>query len=425
MGALNTVPRLVGVICALILVGCARTTECDPYVGVCPRPQVGVVVNDAGFVKSIWLEEPGITISERGVAKTICRGELDVAPGEEILFRGDEAFVVTAADSPSPQILSRVPASLYGTSLIDIEGDGNIEYIEQYGSEIVRLRNHAGEVLWEVVSDSDKAPHSWWSRSLWFDIDGDAFLEFMIGTDHGVELRSADGTILTTIGSVPYGNMHLGQFDEDAELELALREAPSQDELGRIETFDLDGTLLGSFLPPDRDADSLFSYFYVVPDPTVPGLERIMAGCRIYDPAGNEVGVLDENEYGYCYTGRAIVERDELITSCSVFVPQEMETPPFNVQFDVQRDVFRVEVTYSFERYEFHNIVSAGSRHNTMRTVVMIYDQDGSLVYHEVLDSKSGPGSFAVVPSEVEGAEVLLLADDSTVFAYSLPAATP
>lgn len=426
MGALNTVPRLVGVICALILVGCSRTTECDPYVGVCPRPQVGVVVNDAGFVKSIWLEEPEVTPRARWYEKAVCRGDVDVAQGDEIFFEGENAFVVVAVDPDSPRIISRVPLRLSGTSLIDVEGDGNVEYVERDSAGAIRLRNHAGDVVWEVTSDLDDPPVQWSMNVFWLDFDGDGFLEFLVSTDHGVELRAADGAVLGIIGTLPYRFMRLGQFDEDPDFELVAQQAPYQDESARIDTYDLDGTLLGSFVPLDERASTYDpSIFFLAADPTVPELDRIEYDCRIYDPVGNEVGTLEKDEYGLCRTGHEIIGWETTSTECKNGISPEMATEPFGVRFNGENAAYRVELTYSFERYDWWDPVFAGSQHNIKRTILRIYDAVGDLAYHEVLGPKSGPGSFAVIPSEVESAEVLLLADDSTVFAYSLPAATP
>lgn len=425
MNALITTVHMACVTCVFFLAGCTLTIPCDAEVGVCPRPQVGVVVNNAGFVKSIWLDEPEVTVSGRGVVTTICRADVDAAPGEEVLFLGNDAFVVAAVDPSLPRIVSKVAAHLYDISMIDIEGDGNIEYVERGYSIGFRLRDHTGDVLWEFAPDSEAPMPFGWSNPVWLDSDGDRTLEFLIGTDHGVELRSADGSVLRTIGSAPYKRMYLGQFDVNADLELIAGLALPQEGLVRVDTFDLEGTLLGSFSLPDPDGDWLYSYFYVAADPTVPGLERIRGNCILYDPAGNDVGALEMQEYGSCFTRRDIVGEDQLSTNCSISQADEMGTEPFNVRFDVGGGAHRVELTYSLERYDWTDFNSAGTAYYPKRTILMIYDPNGYLVYHEVLDSKSGPGSFAVIPSEVEGAEVLLLADDSTVFAYSLPAVTP
>lgn len=410
--------------CLLVFTDCSEVIPCDAEVGVCPRPKVGVVVNDAGVVKSIWLDEPNVTVSGLGLQKTICRGDLDVAPGEEVLFLGDTEFVVVPEDPTFPRILSRVSTGLYATRLIDVEGDGNIEYLDQYYGEAIRLRNHTGDVQWEVTSDSENAPPFLSFTSYWLDVVGDTSLEILINTQHGVELRSANGTVLATMGVEPYETVFLAQLDEDADLELVARTAWNPSVLGRIDTFDLDGTLLGSIASPDSDADWQFAWFYVAADPNVAGLERIVVDCKLYDPAGNEVGVLERDEYDLCHTGREILGMDQVDTSCDLVL--EMNPEPFNVQLSAGSAAHRIDFSYSFERYEWNDfLVSSGTRYNPKRTILKIFDPNGALVYHEVLGSKSGPGSFTVIPSQVEGAEVLLVADDSTVFAYTLPANAP
>lgn len=423
MHAPNARFRSVVLIWVSLVAGCHEVIPCDDEVGVCPRPDVEVVVNDGGFVKSIWIEEPEITVTLGGSVRTMCRGDLDAAPGEEIIFRGDYHFMVLRHESAAPRILSRVPSNFFRTRLIDIEGDGNVAYLEHGSSETVRLWSHAGDMLWEVKSDSDKAPPFWASRTLWLDTNGNGSLDFLVGTDHGVELRSAAGTLLATIGSLPYWRLVLGQFDEDPDWELATLDydspVPPPGRFHRISTFDLDGTPLGSFSSPDRETDDLFEWFYPVADPNTPGVERIAVECTLYDPAGNEVGVLERNEYGSCYVGRDIIGADVVETDCAT--DTGLVTEPFGVRFSPGSEPYRVEMAHSFARYDFHDFVTAGSRYDPKRTILKIVAPDGALVYHEVLGSKSGPGSFVVMPSQVDGAEILLLADDSVVWAYSLP----
>lgn len=77
--------------------------ECDPDRGVCPPPEPGLVDDEVGLTKSVWFEETGVGEPKR-LEPTICRADLDVGPGEEIVFRGWDGLAVLGRRRRNPAL---------------------------------------------------------------------------------------------------------------------------------------------------------------------------------------------------------------------------------------------------------------------------------------------------------------------------------
>ena len=71
--------------------------ECDEDLGVCPKPEVGVLVDDGRFAKSVWAEAGAMvrpvfqTTGE--VQATRCLGDVDRAEGDEVILKGERGCV--------------------------------------------------------------------------------------------------------------------------------------------------------------------------------------------------------------------------------------------------------------------------------------------------------------------------------------------
>ena len=90
------------------------------------------------------------------------------------------------------------------------------------------------------------------------------------------------------------------------------------------------------------------------------------------------------------------------------------------MRFSKNREPFRVELSHSVEiTLPF---VAGLASFKVLRAILEIYDEAGSLVYREVSDAGNAPGSASVIPSDVEGEELLLLADNTRILAYRLNA---
>ncbi|MEE9270910.1 MAG: hypothetical protein V3V49_11695 [Candidatus Krumholzibacteria bacterium] len=390
------------------------------------------MLNEIDLAKSLWIEDSRVEPSGAGTA--ICRGDLDQTPGDEIVFRGTDGFLVLSPGPTAPVVYSAIEAR--GVRFVDVEGDGDAEYLERSWSEGIRLWDHTGVLLWEVRPDRNQVPAFWTSGVLWADVNDDGKLEFLVGTHQGVELLTGSGDRLSIIGDLPYRKLTLGQLDDDDDLELVtldydLRsEAPNREH--RLTTWDLDGTKLGSFQAPNRESRRAFEFYSLFSDPEQPGLDRIKLDCALYAPDGTEVGSLLPSDTGYCFGDRADFGREVMFEGCPT--DREFEVEPIDVQFRSNAEPFRVEFAYSFELVYWSELWSflsgpppsgsgaiytgRGTYHNTTRVILKIHDGSGALVYHEVLASGSNPGSFTVIPSDVEGEEILLLVDDSSILAY-------
>ena len=88
------------------------------------------------------------------------------------------------------------------------------------------------------------------------------------------------------------------------------------------------------------------------------------------------------------------------------------------VRFSKDREPFRVELSHSVETTL--PFIAGLTSFKVLRAILEIYDESGSLVYREVSDAGNAPGSVVVIPSDVEGEELLLLADDVRILEYRL-----
>jgi len=181
---------------------------------------------------------------------------------------------------------------------------------------------------------------------------------------------------------------------------------------GLVETWRLDGTRLGSFV-------SLADYWRLAVH-RLPGDESrdyVRIDCTIFDLDGTEVGQIDGDEYGNCrHAGVDYGEAFETLGTCA----SEGKAETLHVRFAADREPFRVEPTYSIDSIGTTVVCGFSLDTHATRTILRVFDPDDILVYHEVIESASPPGSITVIPSDVEGEEILLVADDTRILAYRL-----
>jgi hypothetical protein len=407
------------ILAGALLPGCYhRTFPCDAEVGVCPRPEPGILVERREISKSLWYEDDRLVVEEEGFLLTVCRGDLDTRAGEEIIFRGDEGFVVLSSAPTDPAIYGFMDIVPIKVRYVDVESDGDVEYLEYERFERVRLLDHSGGTVWEVRPDYDRVPPFWTPPVLWLDTDEDGLLEFFVGTEEGVQHLTADGTLVGTIGDAPYWRIRLGQLDDDEDLELVAAHvhvpSPPPGKHDSLSTWDLDGAPIASFDVTDSDEPRLIGYFALVPAGERGQSDRIWIGDALYDPQGVRVGTIEEWDWNS--SPLPIAGTEQAYDACPAHIGTSAE--PVSVRFVRDEDPFVVEFAHSFERVEWGDFVQAGGYYNVTRAVLKIYDPSGELVYHEVMATKTGPGSFTVIPSDIEGEEIFLVADGPRVYAF-------
>ncbi len=392
-----------------------HVTECDSSRGVCPRPEVGVVVDEGVIEKRVWAEAP--VVGAPGLVFTpipnLCSADLDAATaGEELLLYGPDGYAVYSIDPSAPGSLAAVEYSefdLYGswTGFVDVDRDGTAEYLnwaiaaDDAKRRTLTLTRLNGDVVWQRTFEGGWKPG---------DIDGDGVLDFAISTASGVTVFRADGTDIATVGDGPYPYVLLGNLDGELPLEVAVSTGDS------VTTWALEGTKLGSF---DYEPEPFGTYALIARQSESDPLDRIRLECDLYDPSGNIVGHVSPDR-GYCGWEDVAYVDDFYLSPCAY--QEQTRTNVRLVRFDQETESFTVTVSYSYR--SMWSTGGVGPTFEVTRAIIQIHDSGERLVYHEVLDSASGPGSIAVIPSDIEGQELLLVADDTRILAYELRSGT-
>jgi hypothetical protein len=387
---------------------------CDPDVGVCPLPEPGIIENSVGIQKSLWLEEERIGFPEPvyGVpgGRSLCAADINESPATELIFVGPEGLAVVAPEAGTADVLSFAPLGNPDViTMLDIDGDGNAEFLTETYQPTIRsgVWSHDGRLLWERDN---------WVLT-WVAAEGDGVVEFLVKGRNGIEVLARNGTLIATIGNRYYDGVQLSDLDGNSILEVVTsRWLRSRDGPVEIATWALDGRQLGTFVAEGWDVevvrlreDDPREFIAVGRDDT----------CELYEIDGTRVFTLPWDEETFCPVEGVDHQLAPIENTCSSTAWDDWNTPTLGtpVRFLLDAEPFAVELSHS---KIFTPAIMGGGWGESVRTILKVYDGEGALVYHEVIDSRSGPGSFAVIPSDVAGAEILLVAENTRILAYRL-----
>ncbi len=397
--------------------------ECDELLGPCPPPEPSVLLNNANISRSIWFEEARIGASDdRDLIRSLCQADLDGRPGDELVFRGHEGLTVLAAEAGLPFTIAFVPAERsWNVMFLDVDGDGDTEFLFQSQGELW-LWDHDGNLLWrQSYSHTTGIPLlvtvGWgdWEHA---DINGDGIEEFAITAFQGVDIIAADGSVIDSLSTGSVRTIRFGDVTGDGALDIV-----TQTVSGVITIWEAGGDEISTLDPSETSIPASAPRLRLIRLPDS-DRDQILLDCAVYDIDGSVVTRLDTDESwpGYCPVeeveyGRAAIESQSCMVEIFGFFdePVEHEIP---VQFAVKQEPFLVHLSYSIDS-EPPPLAGLFSYQST-RTILRIFNAEGTLVYHEVLESVSTPGSAAVIPSDVPGEELLLLADGTRILAYFL-----
>ncbi len=335
------------------LIGCVGPTEVTCR-GICPAPEAGVVVDEGVVQKSTWLTEDRLGTPD-GARRSLCAVQVNNTPEDEILLRGSDGALLITLDQGQPDSTTLLP-SMRGAVLnfVDADQDGEMEYVIE-GTDLFRYMDSNADLLFETAGVH-------WTT---IDLNEDGIFEFVVRSQEGIFVLSADGSVRTRIG-------------EDL-LDVFVATSP------------IDGSLV--FVTSEFSANAQPINFAVWtldgdPIPHVDGAALQAMGLL------NIVG------------GPASVEFD--CHSCTD-LGSESESATVALGF------FRAEFSYSQTLTSTPTFVGPESSDiSTTRTIMKVLDTSDQLVYHEVLASGSGPCSLAVI-----GEGVVLVADDEQIVEYS------
>lgn len=392
---------------------------CYEELGPCPPPEPGVLLNNANISRSIWFEDERIGApDDSDLTRSLCQADLDRRPGEEFVFRGDEGLTVLASEAGSPSTIAFIPAEQsWKVVFLDVNGDGETEFLYDrdldFGSEL-ELWNHAGGLQWSRswihrISNDSFLSYGDWQHA---DFDGDGDEEFAITPVQGVDIIEAGGSVVGSLATDSVWTIRIGDVTGDGILEIV-----TQTVEGTITIWANDATEINSFVPSEHSSSRIRMI-----RPLDSDRDQILLNCSVYDIDGSVVTRLEEDEGipGYFPVeeveyGRLPIESQSCTVSFFIDEPIEHEMA---VRFAVDQEPFLVHLSYSID---FDPPAVAGPiPYQATRTILRIFNPEGRLVYHEVLESASTPGSAAVIPSDVPGEELLLVADDARILAYFL-----
>ncbi len=381
--------------------GCVPPIECDSSIGVCPRPEPGIRKDSPLLTKSLWFADERIGLPYNHYP-TLCAVERDGIPGRELVIRGQNGIALLLAEEgvpAEPRLIAQT--NPWEGQWLDTNGDKRGElFVASFRDSSIRLWGNDGGLIWKHAFAGTPYEMYW----TWADVENDGLLEFAVGaSDTGtIEILNSGGNRLSSLPNDTWATFHWADIEGDGVLEMV-----TQDAVGQIGTWRIDGSKVASFRGR-RD-------FAITRLPDDDSRDYILVGCDVFDENGVRVGEYPVvNRYRDCEPPLISYQTPELSHDC---VENRMYAPPpVSVRFDAAQPRFRVKFEYSYRvQYPF---VAGFPTVTTMRAIMSIYHDNGELEYQEVLNSSAGPGSFLRIPSDIEGEDMLLVAENARILAY-------
>ncbi len=387
----------------LACVGCGSgDTMCE---GECPLPRVGAEVNTVDITRSTWADIGRLLYTEhlQGIY-----GVQESDPNLQTLLvdgrAGDFVFHLEGGNIRTSVFIdygldpeTGSPTCYIDSYLIDVDQDGLIDgtlaVLRRDGSStyefpdgevvcpVAQYFDTAGSLLFSVDSCGGHTDHL--NRAHIRDLDGDGTLEFFVSSCSEGLIVNADGTERLRIDEGPVdlavlsdGSIVLVSW----EGRLSIGEIPAQ-ETSQLPAWNLNGEPIAGISP-----DHL--------------------GLMMNDGCGRE---------------RRVNECEGVATL--TYGHHDFTAPPLS-----SNNAVRVEISTSrLYGPGFQQILPPGGMWRPLwasRTIVRLYDPDGTLIYHEVVDNPSGSiaGQVLIVPSDVPGQDTLLVVNGDEILSYRLPA---
>jgi len=326
------------------------------------------VLTGADFLtKDVFYTNPSL-----GTVTDIALGQLDLAPGVEIGIAGTRgaAFLDKKGNLKSSVSFA---SSADRVSMVEVDGDHTCEFMNRGAWSVdASLMDHRGRTLWTYgggpgVDDMCAG-----------DVDGDGRLEFVVGFNGGggVHLLDDRGN---RRWNRPDGNVwHIETADTngDGRLEIVHSNAA-----GQMTIRDSQSSVLSRAKPA-----AYFSDFSLCRWPT--------KSSRQY-----ALSAEDDSVWLYDFQGKTAARFD---------APQ---AGTLGNAFGISAKLKPKDPEYLAVLVEFEN---------WNRSIIYLYDGNGSLVYQEILPEVCG--SIAAMPSGKPGIDTILVGGDGRILQYKLKA---
>lgn len=406
----------------LLTGGCFRPpAECDPRFGDCPPPAPGVYVDNLELRRSTWFES-NATGGTFGSSSNLCTAEARSRSGTEVVFRGPEGLIVIEHSEGRSLSSSLLRYGLYDeVELHDFDGDGNTEFtIDRFDFENPETAFYSSDgflmfaipknfIDWEVI-----------------DIGNDAGPEFVIYDDEGAEtsIWAEDGEPIGVFANLRGEQVLIANLDTDVEPEIVLRGISVIDGEGELTVWELGGIFVTEITAIGAAAGNTF----IAALNDNPTQHLIGFNCALHDLNGT---VISDDPSVWLPVENGVTRPDDGENrSCLDFIPVRRPTEieldcPFRggsteLILDDRSASYAVQVQNSV-LYTPPTIPLIGSgSYDPVRTIIRVFNDSGELVYHEVIATGSGPGSFAVIEGTVPGRQGLLIADENRILVYEI-----
>lgn len=405
---------------------------CDPFLGECPAPEPGLLVNEINLEKSVWVETGEIGLPHPFYSQ-LCRADARRANGIEVIVHGMEGIAVIEHAEGKPTRTVHVPWHDTGfasvLTLHDLDGDGATEYVGK-NAEITPFNT-------EFYASDGSLILSYPTFQTGFEIidvygDGERELVIQDLRDDRSSIWNLNGDRIFTAAVL--GSVSSADLDADGDLEIIVQRNDSSERFATISSWELDGTSIGTFQTEESGR------VFVAASAEDPERHLIGFDCKLYSPSGHLEGEADLINWLPVQNGITTTDPDsEGLHNCPGFefgdfrlsdyeteINQDCNDDMFDefvtfVQFRPTDRPYRIKFSYSVNVTEISTGFESNINYEVNRTILRVFNTNNRLVHHEVLASNCGRGSFSIIESAENERQILLVSDGEKIWSYHLP----
>lgn len=419
------------------------TYHCLRERGECPTPDVGVAIDNGTVKREVWYANQSLGVDPFANASLLCAVDVPRStPGKVLLFQGPRGLVILDAIdgvASDPLVFPTFHADNVG--FVNLDKDPQAEF--DVHQDVLYPDSDPGigpQVFAPGFDDYTDVPYtegriepssvvydddgtrlliSGYLPLGWVDIDRDGIFENVDADDTTITVFRLDGSVVFRAACDRcFGALGV-DFDGDDSLEVVARRFveydPNQGTQGnssQVIVFSQDGSQVSTFSIPRAP------YLRVAHSNNGSPGEYLLVNDSAVDKNGMTICNDITSAVEACGLVTIRPQSPEMFEGCP-YLPEESGVVTFRPRNSL--GPHRIEISYSFVERVIENctpLFFSCSTDYPIRSIVRIYSEEGELVYYEVLDSGSRPGSYVTASSNIEGEEVFLLADDDRILAF-------